>query len=150
MRFSSGAGTRAFLLAAALLTFAAPLRAQTIYSMPGDVNGDGTLNISDAILVLRATVGLVKLSIPQLQVADLNHDGKVNTLDVTPLIQKVAGLHPAAFTTRFEALSTLPSSPTYAKKPTLPTVNGIPSSKPNLKSPPSLPVHPPIIPWLPY
>lgn len=58
---------------------------------PGDVNRDGKINVSDAVLILRVVAKLENLSIPQQTAADFNGDGKVNVLDAVALLRKIAG-----------------------------------------------------------
>lgn len=55
----------------------------------GDVNGDGTVDILDAALIQKHTVGKVDLSYKQLTLADVNGDGTVDILDAA-MIQKYA------------------------------------------------------------
>lgn len=46
-------------------------------SIVGDINGDGRANSSDALIVLRYSVGL-STGIKDMSPGDLNHDGKIN------------------------------------------------------------------------
>ncbi len=55
----------------------------------GDINGDGSIGVDDALLVLRHTMGIITLSEDQLALADLNADGDVNTIDAV-LVQRIA------------------------------------------------------------
>ena len=57
--------------------------------MPGDINGDGTVDISDVILCLRQAVGL---DTPNPSVADMNGDGTVDISDVILILRKAVGL----------------------------------------------------------
>ena len=47
----------------------------------GDVNGDGKVDSSDSLLILKYTVGTQKLDSAQLKVADINADKLVNSQD---------------------------------------------------------------------
>jgi hypothetical protein len=56
----------------------------------GDANLDGSLDVRDANLALRATLGLISLTAEQRNVADMNRDGQLNLLDVTLLLRALA------------------------------------------------------------
>lgn len=56
----------------------------------GDLNGDGSINLTDAILGLRITAGFKS---PDINVrANVNGDGKIGMTDVVYILQKTAGL----------------------------------------------------------
>ncbi len=72
-------------------------------SETGDVNGDGTIDTSDATLALSAfasaAAGLSsELTEAQKSAADVNHDGTIDTSDATAILtyfaKKAAGLNP--------------------------------------------------------
>jgi uncharacterized delta-60 repeat protein len=55
-----------------------------------DLNGDGSINLTDAILAIRITAGLRD---PDVDVrADVNGDGKIGMAEVVYILQKIAGL----------------------------------------------------------
>lgn len=54
---------------------------------PGDVNGDGKVNSTDARLVLQYTVGLKELTETQLERANVNDDNAVNSSDARLILQ---------------------------------------------------------------
>lgn len=54
----------------------------------GDVNGDGTVDSSDARTALQAAVGKVTLTDEQMQSADLNGDGEVNSSDAREILRR--------------------------------------------------------------
>jgi len=56
-------------------------------TLPGDVNGDSSVNALDVVAVIN-----VVLSLSSLPAADVNKDGSVNALDVVFVINKVLGL----------------------------------------------------------
>ncbi len=56
--------------------------------MMGDLNGDGTLNILDIIIMANMALGSQE---PDLSLADLNDDGVINILDVITLVNLVLG-----------------------------------------------------------
>jgi hypothetical protein len=58
----------------------------------GDVDRDGVVSVRDAILVLRAAVGLVELDPSVLPLADANGDGRVSIGDVVIILRRVVGL----------------------------------------------------------
>ncbi len=57
----------------------------------GDVNLDGAVTIVDATLIMKANVGIEKLTEQQTKLADLNNDGFVNVIDATDIQKKLAG-----------------------------------------------------------
>lgn len=58
----------------------------------GDLNANGEADLSDALLLARATSSMHTLSVAARAEADLNADGEVNQTDLTLLLQKLAGL----------------------------------------------------------
>jgi hypothetical protein len=87
-------GRRIFVgdLGGNLYAFAAPLD-------PGDANADGKVDVRDAILLLRASVGLESLSERQTDAGDLVPSGpteepknRINALDVVAVLRKAIGL----------------------------------------------------------
>lgn len=56
----------------------------------GDVDGNGTLNYSDALLVLRWSIGLETLADPAL--GDMNGDGETNYADALRILRTSIGL----------------------------------------------------------
>lgn len=56
-------------------------------AVPGDVNGDGLVNSSDARLVLQYTVELTALTSAQLAAADVDGNGQVNSSDARRMLQ---------------------------------------------------------------
>lgn len=55
--------------------------------IPGDVNGDGTVDVSDALLALRAAMGLVGLTDGQMEFADMNGDGECGVDDAVVILR---------------------------------------------------------------
>lgn len=60
----------------------------------GDVNGDGYIDAADALLCLRASVGLITLTPGQEAAADVNHDGLVDAGDAILILRYDARLIP--------------------------------------------------------
>jgi len=58
------------------------------YLHMGDVDFDGRVSAADARAVLRAAVGLNKLTDAQLLAADMDHDGKVTAADAAAALKK--------------------------------------------------------------
>ena len=56
--------------------------------IPGDINGDGKVNIFDVIRLLKKVTGE---SVETFANTDVNHDGKVNIFDVIRLLKYVTG-----------------------------------------------------------
>ena len=60
--------------------------------IPGDVTGDGTVSVDDALLVLRAALTLVQLTDGQAELADVNGDGAVDVNDALAILRTAMGL----------------------------------------------------------
>lgn len=56
---------------------------------PGDVNGDGKVNVSDVTTLVNMILGVIP---KDEEHADVNGDGKVNVSDVTALINIILGI----------------------------------------------------------
>jgi hypothetical protein len=63
---------------------------QDVQVVPGDVNGDGFVTLSDAIIALRGLVGQGPAWVNKG--ADVNGDGKIGMAEVIYILQKTAGL----------------------------------------------------------
>lgn len=61
-------------------------------SLLGDVDGDGSVSINDAILVQRHALGINLLSEDALEVADFDGDGSVSTSDAVLIARAAMGL----------------------------------------------------------
>lgn len=61
-------------------------------TLKGDVNGDGTVDAADAVLVQRYDAGMVTFSDTQLKAADVNSDGTVDAADAVLIMRFDAGL----------------------------------------------------------
>ncbi len=57
----------------------------------GDVNGDGTASVADALLILRYSLGSAQFDAEQLLLADLNNDGAVNSIDALLVMRMSLG-----------------------------------------------------------
>ncbi|MBR6407332.1 MAG: hypothetical protein IKS19_01885 [Clostridia bacterium] len=58
----------------------------------GDINGDKKVNTEDALIALKAAVGIVSLDAAQKAVADVNGDGAVNTEDALLILKYSVGI----------------------------------------------------------
>jgi hypothetical protein len=61
-------------------------------TLKGDVNGDGKVDITDALFIAQYTVGLRTLTPTQLAAGDVNCDGKVDITDALFIAQYTVGL----------------------------------------------------------
>ena len=61
-------------------------------TVPGDVNGDLNLNISDAVLLLEWVLNNADISETQFPVADINDDNHVDILDIVVLLEWILSL----------------------------------------------------------
>ena len=72
---------------ASMLSMLLILISANAQTLRGDVNGDGKINSTDALLILQSATGVVNLTDNQKKLADVNGDGKVNAVDLT-LVRK--------------------------------------------------------------
>jgi hypothetical protein len=59
--------------------------------IPGDLNGDKTVDLADAVVALRIAAGIVPVNGVNLE-ADVNGDDKIGMPEVVYILQKVSGL----------------------------------------------------------
>ena len=62
--------------------------------LPGDVNGDGKLTITDVSKAAAQVKGIKPLDETEMKAADVNGDGKVNVTDVSKIAAHVKGIRP--------------------------------------------------------
>lgn len=60
--------------------------------VPGDINLDETLNVSDAVLLLEWVLNDVELDEIEFEVADINNDGRVDILDIVVIVEWILTL----------------------------------------------------------
>ena len=74
------------------------IRDQILQAMrkKGDVNCDGKADYSDALLILRASIGLAELTESQKQIADINGDGNPDYIDALTILRRSIGLEEIA------------------------------------------------------
>ena len=53
---------------------------------------DGSVNINDAVLVMRYSMGVADLSAEQIALADINSDASVNTGDAVVIMRIAMGI----------------------------------------------------------
>ena len=58
----------------------------------GDANGDGSVDSADALIVLRASMGIVQLSEETASACDVDHNGVLNTADALMILRYAMGL----------------------------------------------------------
>ena len=58
----------------------------------GDVDGDGFVNVNDALEILKIVVGLIELDDNAKKAADVNGDNVINVNDALDVLKKVVGL----------------------------------------------------------
>ncbi|MCH5279527.1 MAG: Ig-like domain-containing protein, partial [Christensenellaceae bacterium] len=58
----------------------------------GDVDGDGTITIQDALLALRGAMGVQQLTPAQIEAADMDGDGNVSATDAAIILRLALGL----------------------------------------------------------
>ena len=59
---------------------------------PGDANGDGKADYSDALMILRASIGLGEMDEDLVKRCDMNGDGKADYSDALIILRKSIGL----------------------------------------------------------
>ncbi|MBR6006384.1 MAG: dockerin type I repeat-containing protein, partial [Clostridia bacterium] len=59
---------------------------------PGDIDGNGEIEVSDAILALRSAMGIIELTPEQLAAGDMNGDGTVGVDDALTILRTAMGL----------------------------------------------------------
>ncbi len=63
-----------------------------ISTIPGDVNGDGDVNVKDVLIARRVIAGLAEIGEDEYARADMNGDGDVTSKDVLKMRRYIAGL----------------------------------------------------------
>ncbi|MBW3625233.1 MAG: DUF11 domain-containing protein, partial [Armatimonadetes bacterium] len=58
----------------------------------GDADGNGVLNVQDAVMVLRAVVGVLSFTAAEADRGDFNQDRSVNVTDAVEILRKSVGL----------------------------------------------------------
>ncbi len=59
---------------------------------PGDPTGDGAVGMDDALLTLRAAMGMVQMTSGQLDACDVNGDGNVDISDALLILRRAMGI----------------------------------------------------------
>jgi hypothetical protein len=60
--------------------------------MYGDINGDGSISVSDALLAVQHSLGLTTLTPDQTQKGDVSGAGGVTSYDAALILQRIAGI----------------------------------------------------------
>lgn len=58
--------------------------------MPGDIDGDGMLSVSDALSIMRMAIGV--MDIPDMEVADFDGSGNVDITDAVLVLRNAMGI----------------------------------------------------------
>ncbi len=61
-------------------------------SLKGDVNFDGKVNSTDALLVLQHVVGTKLIGYQNMHIADMSGDGQINSFDALQILRKSVAL----------------------------------------------------------
>ena len=61
------------------------------FILKGDINNDGSVTLTDAILALQVVSGVTPAT-PLSKWGDVNGDGKIGLAEVIYILQKVAGM----------------------------------------------------------
>ena len=78
-------------LVRATKTIPASVTVQLLPGVCGDMNGDESVNVFDAIIDLQIIVGLVSPSSAHLILGDVVRDGQINVFDVILTLQHIVG-----------------------------------------------------------
>ena len=65
---------------------------------PGDANGDGAVDMTDALLVMRYALGLMN-DLPGMDYVDMNGDGFINMTDALLILRTALGIVPSHYDT---------------------------------------------------
>ena len=84
-----------FYLDGCVVLQSVPVAPVTSAATPGDVDGDGAVTVADALLTLRAAMGIVELTDAQLHAADIDGSGAANLTDALVILRAAMGLIPA-------------------------------------------------------
>lgn len=63
----------------------------TVSDKSGDVNSDGNIDSSDALLVLQHSIGQITLKDEKFTCADVNKDNNINSFDALAILQYAVG-----------------------------------------------------------
>jgi len=71
----------------------------------GDLNHEGVVDISDEIIMLKVTVGLIKPTSIQAELGDLNGDDTIDVFDAIMTLQHIVGLPSAGISQKSRPLT---------------------------------------------
>ncbi len=60
--------------------------------VPGDVNGDGEVQVTDALMALRGAIGVVELTDEEIFAADMDGDELINVVDALTIMRIALGI----------------------------------------------------------
>lgn len=61
--------------------------------IPGDINGNGEVEVSDAIMALRCAMGLIELDEAQFAAGDMNGNGTIEVTDAIMILRIAMGIN---------------------------------------------------------
>ena len=97
-RFQKLAAALTAAVMAVSLIPASSICASAVGTIPGDVDGDNMVNSSDALLIIRCSVGLAHFTDEQFEIADVNSDLIIDSSDALLVLQKSIGVGALAVT----------------------------------------------------
>ena len=62
-----------------------------LIGIPGDINGDSFINVSDIVLAVSFAISSQQPSPYQMWAGDVNNDGMVNVLDIVTIVNMILG-----------------------------------------------------------
>jgi len=104
-------GMKRLLCLVSIIVLLLVLPASRAAASVGDVDGDGTIDGYDAVLILRHDVGLITLEGPALTNADTSNDGEVDGYDAVLILRCDVGLISCEFGELVEGTVTDGSTP---------------------------------------
>lgn len=75
-----------------IASYESPTDGDINQSLPGDVDGDGTVSILDATVIQKYLAGSVQLDDSRKAVGDVNGDGTISVTDATLIQKYIAGV----------------------------------------------------------
>jgi len=81
-----------FFTVSVLFMAVIPVPVAALEAAPGDITGDGMVDVRDVVLVMQYVLELKDLAEAEINAADVNGDGRVDVRDVTMIMHYVLGL----------------------------------------------------------
>ena len=61
-------------------------------ALPGDADGNGSVNANDALFILRFALGIVEPTDALIENGDVDHDGRVTANDALMILRAALGI----------------------------------------------------------